>query len=48
MDKKIEARLRRRKPCVGLCYIKKKKRQQEIKKKKLEMVNKEKTVKEVD
>ena len=47
MDKKIEARLRRRKPCVGLCYIKKKKRQQEIKRKKMEKMEKEKKLEEV-
>ena len=47
MDKKIEARLRRRKPCVGLCYIKKKKRQDEFKRKRQEMMKKEKKVEEV-
>ena len=47
MDKKIEARLRRRKPCVGLCYIKKKKRQQEIIRKKMEKIEKDKKMEEV-
>ena len=47
MDKKIEARLRRRKPCVGLCYIKKKRRQEEFKRKKMEKIEKEKKMEEV-
>eukprot|EP00092_Neocalanus_flemingeri_P000720 GFUD01000763.1.p1 GENE.GFUD01000763.1~~GFUD01000763.1.p1 ORF type:complete len:132 (+),score=45.12 GFUD01000763.1:41-436(+) len=47
MDKKLKARLRKRRPCVGLCFRRKKMKQEEKKKKKLEMMNKEKKDEEI-